>query len=64
MFKGTQFQVHWEPTDKCNSGCPMCPRYTDDGFENPALSNAEWTLKQVKKAWPVEFIRDNLKKIL
>ena len=64
MFKGTQFQVHWEPTDKCNSGCPMCPRYTDDGFENPALSNAEWTLEQVKKSWPVEFIRDNLKKIL
>lgn len=57
MWNGNITQVHWEPTDKCNSGCPMCPRYTDDGYESPTLANAEWTLEEFKKAWPVEFIQ-------
>jgi MoaA/NifB/PqqE/SkfB family radical SAM enzyme len=65
VFKKDAFyQVHWEPTDKCNSGCPMCPRYTTDGFVADALPDAEWTLENFKKAWPVEFLRDHLKKML
>jgi MoaA/NifB/PqqE/SkfB family radical SAM enzyme len=64
MFNGDKFQVHWEPSDKCNSRCPMCPRFTDDGFEVSTLSNTEWTLEQFKKSWPKKFIQENLKKIL
>ena len=57
MWKGNITQVHWEPTDKCNSGCPMCPRYDDNGFEIPTLANTEWTLESFKQAWPKEFIQ-------
>lgn len=63
MWKNKITQVHWEPTDKCNSGCPMCPRYTEDGFEIPSLSNQEWTLESFKQAWPDQFVKD-LHKIL
>lgn len=57
MWNGNITQVHWEPTDKCNSACPMCPRYDNQGFEIGTLENAEWTLEGFKKAWPVEFIQ-------
>ncbi len=57
MWNGIITQVHWEPTDKCNSACPMCPRYDDKGFETKTLSDSEWTLESFKKAWPVEFIQ-------
>lgn len=63
MWNGIIEGVHWEPSDKCNSACPMCPRYTFDGFENPGLANTEWTLDNFIKAWPEEFIK-NLRKIL
>ena len=58
MWNGTITQVHWEPTDKCNSACPMCPRYDSMGFEIGTLKNTEWTLEGFKAAWPVEFIKD------
>ena len=64
MFNGNKFQVHWEPTDKCNSKCSMCPRYTSDGFEVDTLANVEWTLESFKKSWPIEFIKYNLTKVL
>lgn len=57
MWNGNITQIHWEPTDKCNSACPMCPRYDTNGFEITTLENAEWTLEGFKKAWPVEFIK-------
>ena len=63
MWQGDITQVHWEPTDKCNSGCPMCPRYDERGFEIGTLENAEWTLESFKAAWPKEFIQ-GLHKIL
>ena len=63
MWNDTITQVHWEPTDKCNSACPMCPRYDSKGFEIGTLSNSEWTLEGFKLAWPVEFIQQ-LQKIL
>lgn len=63
MWKGNITQVHWEPTDNCNSACPMCPRYDDKGFETKTLAHAEWTLESFVKAWPVEFIK-GLNKIL
>jgi MoaA/NifB/PqqE/SkfB family radical SAM enzyme len=57
MWNGIITQVHWEPTDKCNSACPMCPRYDSLGFEIGTLKNTEWTLEGFKSAWPVEFIQ-------
>lgn len=63
MWNDKITQVHWEPTDKCNSACPMCPRYTFDGYEISTLENTEWTLESFKKAWPKEFIM-GLNKIL
>lgn len=63
MWKDSITQVHWEPTDKCNSACPMCPRYSFLGYEIDTLENVEWTLETFKQAWPVEFIKQ-LKKIL
>ena len=63
MWSGKITQVHWEPTDKCNSACPMCPRYTEEGFETKTLSNVEWTLEDFRKSWPIDFIK-GLDKIL
>ena len=63
MWNDKVTQVHWEPTDKCNSGCPMCPRYDSKGFEISTLENVEWTLESFKKAWTVDFIKD-LNKVL
>ena len=63
MWNDKVTQVHWEPTDKCNSGCAMCPRYYSQGFELSTLENVEWTLESFKKAWTVDFIKD-LNKVL
>lgn len=63
MWSSQITQVHWEPTDKCNSACPMCPRYDRQGYEISTLENVEWTLESFKAAWPVEFIK-GLHKIL
>jgi MoaA/NifB/PqqE/SkfB family radical SAM enzyme len=48
MWNDKVTQVHWEPTDKCNSGCAMCPRYDSQGFELSTLENVEWTLESFK----------------
>lgn len=63
MWQDQITQVHWEPSDKCNSACPMCPRYDKEGFEIGTLENTEWTLEGFKSAWSVEFI-SGLKKVL
>ena len=62
--KDARFQIHWEPSDKCNAACPMCPRYTDDGFEIDGLVKKEWTLESFRKAFDEDFITRYLKKIL
>jgi len=63
MWNDVITQVHWEPTDKCNSGCSMCPRYDLKGFEISTLENKEWTLESFKKAWSLKFL-SQLQKIL
>ena len=46
-------QIHLELTDKCNAGCPQCPRYIDHGSKlNPYLPLDEITLDQFKKWFP------------
>ncbi len=55
--------IHAEFTDKCNSGCPMCPRYINHGSElNPNLPKTEVTLDQFKDWFSPNFIK-NLKKL-
>lgn len=56
--------IHWEPTDKCNAGCPMCPRYVNNGAaENPNLPNGEMTLAMWKDRIGSQF-SSRLRKIL
>lgn len=62
--EGAPWQIHLEPSDKCNAACPMCPRYTKDGFEVNTLANTEWTLEEFKKSFPEDFIKNWLHKIL
>jgi MoaA/NifB/PqqE/SkfB family radical SAM enzyme len=62
MYKGLIEAVHWEPTDKCNSKCAMCPRYKN-GEEIRTLENKEWTFDEFISAWTPNFL-SNLKKIL
>lgn len=59
-----EFQIHLEPSDKCNAACAMCPRYTADGFEQKGLANTEWTLEEFKNAFPKVFLQRYLHKIL
>jgi MoaA/NifB/PqqE/SkfB family radical SAM enzyme len=55
--KETIQSIHIELTDKCNSGCPMCPRYVDFGTGvNPRLPLTQITLEQFKEWFPPEFI--------
>lgn len=56
--------IHAELTDKCNSGCPMCPRYINNGAElNPHLAKTEVDYESFKKWFPPKFVR-GLRKFL
>ena len=49
--------MHLELTNKCNSKCPMCPRYINEGSElNPLLQLDEVTIDQFKEWFPPKFI--------
>lgn len=55
-------QIHLELTDKCNAGCPMCPRYLDYGSKlNPYLPLDEITLDQFKTWFPRRIISNILR---
>lgn len=50
--------MHLELTDKCNAGCPMCPRYINNGAElNPKVLETEITLEQFKTWFPPQFVK-------
>lgn len=49
--------VHLEMTEKCQAGCPFCPRHLEDGSVNPSLINAELSLDDCKSYFPKEFVR-------
>jgi MoaA/NifB/PqqE/SkfB family radical SAM enzyme len=49
--------IHAEFTDKCNSGCPMCPRYINNGAElNPNLPKTEVSLEQFMSWFDEKFV--------
>lgn len=49
--------LHLEMTEKCQAGCPLCPRHRDDGSVNPHLINAELSLAQCRDFFPKPFVQ-------
>jgi MoaA/NifB/PqqE/SkfB family radical SAM enzyme len=49
--------VHIELTDKCQASCPMCARNYNGGAERPFVGKTEITLNDVKRWFPVEFLK-------
>lgn len=49
--------LHLETTEKCQAGCPICPRHTKDGSVNPLLVNAELSIAQVRKFFSRSFVK-------
>lgn len=54
--------VHLEMTEACNASCPMCARNLNGGEVNPHLANRELYIDDIKKIFPVEFVKQ-LKRI-
>lgn len=50
--------VHMELTDRCNAACPMCPRFDKaNGSLAPQVYKIQHTLEDIKKIFPINFIR-------
>lgn len=49
--------VHLEMTELCNASCPMCARNLNGGEVNPLLHNAELSISDIEKIFPVDFIK-------
>ena len=49
--------VHLEITQRCQAACPMCDRNENGGPDNRHITNAELSLEDCKKIFPIEFIK-------
>lgn len=49
--------VQLEPTSKCNSACPQCPRNIFGGWDLPTLPLVDLTLEDCQKIFPEDFVR-------
>ena len=49
--------VHLEITSKCNVACPMCLRNISGGAVNPHLPLKELSLEDIKRLFPLPFLR-------
>jgi MoaA/NifB/PqqE/SkfB family radical SAM enzyme len=49
--------VHVEASSRCNSHCPMCSRYTADGFVQPNLEEGDLSAETFYKLFTKEFTR-------
>ena len=47
--------VHVEASSRCNSRCPMCSRFTADGFVQPSLREIDLTAAVFYKLFTKEF---------
>lgn len=47
--------VHVEASSRCNSRCPMCSRFTSNGFVQPALNETDLTGEVFYKLFTKEF---------
>jgi hypothetical protein len=58
MYKLSDIRsIHLEMTEKCQAGCPICPRHMKDGSLNPELINAELSLSDIRKYFSRAFIK-------
>lgn len=58
MYSLDQIRIlHLETTEKCQAGCPICPRHMPDGSINPQLINAEISIAQARKYFSKPFIK-------
>ena len=58
MYKFSEIKtVHLEITSKCNASCPMCFRNIFGGMVNPQLPLTELSLEDIKKIFPIPFIK-------
>jgi len=49
--------VHLEVTQRCQAACPMCDRNENGGPDNKHITNAELSLEDCKRIFPIEFIQ-------
>lgn len=49
--------VHLEITQRCQAACPMCDRNENGGVDNKHITNAELSLEDCKRIFPVDFIK-------
>lgn len=49
--------IHLEMTERCNASCPMCARNINGGEVNPWIKDNELSISDVKKIFPIEFIK-------
>ena len=58
MYRYTDIEaVHLEITQRCQAACPMCDRNMNGGEDNPHITNAELSLDDCKRIFPVDFIK-------
>lgn len=58
MYKLSDIKtLHLEITEKCQAGCPLCPRNNDDGTINSKLINAELSLNDCRTYFSKPFIK-------
>ena len=58
MYKYSEVtQVHLEPTQLCQASCPMCDRNKNGGEVNQYLKEASLSIDDVKKMFPIEFVK-------
>ncbi len=58
MYKSSEIKtVHLEITTKCNAACPMCLRTVQGGKVNPKMPLTELHLSDIKKIFPLAFIK-------
>jgi MoaA/NifB/PqqE/SkfB family radical SAM enzyme len=48
--------VHVEASSRCNSHCPMCSRYTSEGYVQPNLNEIDLSEKNFYKLFVTEFV--------
>ena len=49
--------LHLELTEKCQAGCPICPRHSVDGSLNPHMINAELSISNIRKYFSRPFVK-------
>jgi MoaA/NifB/PqqE/SkfB family radical SAM enzyme len=49
--------VHLEITQRCQAACPMCDRNENGGVDNTHITNAELSLEDCKRIFPIDFIK-------